>query len=196
MDNTKLNIGEVRFSYLHVFQPQASAGGSDKKYSVALIIPKSNTELVAKIKEAIRNAYNAGIGTFGGSLPEKGRWRSPLRDGDVEKAGDEAYKDSWFINASSKTRPGIVKRDPTGVQKFVPIADEQELYSGCYGYASVNFFAYNNSGNKGISAGLNNVLKTRNGDFLGGRASAESDFDSLDLENTPESDPVSDDNIF
>ena len=187
--NPKINIGEVRFSYLHVFSPRSS-DGSEAKYSVSLIIPKSNTELVAKVKEAIRAAYEGGIGLYGGTLPPKGAWRNPLRDGDIEKPADEAYKDAYFVNATCKTPPGIVKPDPTGMSKFTKITDEQELYSGCYGYASVNFFAFNRSGNKGVACGLNNILKTRNGDFLGGRASADSDFEGLDIGPAPAEDDI------
>ena len=179
--STKVLIGEVRFSYVHLFTPRQNSPTDKAKYSVSLIIPKSDKALVEKIKAGIAAAYNGGVQRFGGALPPRGTWRNPLRDGDLEKPADEAYKDSWFINAQSQTKPGIVKPDPSGLSKYVPITDEEELYSGCYGYAAVNFFAYNNAGNKGISAGLNNVLKTRNGDFLGGRVSADADFDDVDL---------------
>lgn len=183
-NSTKVKIGKVRFSYLHVFQPSANQEGQQPKYSITLIIPKSNTELVASIQQAITNAYNAGLGTFGGKKPTV--WRNPLRDGDTERPEDEAFADAYFINASSKTKPGIVKWGPLG--KLVEITDEQELYSGCYGYASVNFFAYNFNGNKGIGCGLNNILKTDNGDYLGGRASAQSDFGDMqpETEDMPE----------
>lgn len=180
MDPTKVTIGEVRFSYLHVFKPEATAEGAEKKYSVSLIIPKSNTELVARIKAAIDKAFNDGIATkFGGKRPAV--WKNPLRDGDLERPDDEAYANAYFVNASSKNQPGIVKPNPSGMTKFTTITDEQELFSGCYGYASVNFFPFANSGNKGVAAGLNNILKTREGDFLGGRASAESDFSGLSI---------------
>jgi len=196
--STKVLIGEVRFSYVHLFQPRQSSPTDKAKYSVSLIIPKSDKALIDKIKAGIAAAYNGGVQRFGGTLPPKGTWRNPLRDGDLEKSEDEAYKGSYFINAQSQTKPGLVKPDPSGMSKFIPITDEEELYSGCYGYAAVNFFAYNNAGNKGISAGLNNVLKTRNGDFLGGRVSADAEFDDLDLSaigQMPDS-PAGDDDIF
>lgn len=179
MDNktTKCKIGKVRFSYLHVFTPRANEAGGDPKYSVTLIIPKSDTVLIGAIKEAIGAAYEAGIGKFGGKLPPKGTWKVPLRDGDLERPDDESFADAYFINASSKTKPGVVKWGANG--QLVDITDEDELYSGCYGYASVNFFAFNNSGNKGVACGLNNILKTDNGDYLGGRSSAKSDFGDM-----------------
>ena len=173
---TKCLIGEVRLSYVHLFTPEAVADGGDKKYSVSLIIPKSNTKLLAQIKTAIEAATQAGIASkFGGKRPLN--LKNPLRDGDLERADDEAYANCYFINASSKTKPGVVKRVKIGAEnKLVEVTNEEDIYSGCYGFASVNFFAFNNAGNRGIAAGLNNVLKTRDGEFLGGRSSAESDF--------------------
>lgn len=173
---TKVKIGEVRFSYVHIFTPEAAAEGGDKKYSVSLIIPKSNKKLIADIKAAIEAATQAGIASrFDGKRPVN--LRSPLRDGDLERADDEAYAGAYFINVSSKTKPGIVKRMKiNGENKLVEVTNEDDIYSGCYGFASVNFFAYNNKGNRGIGAGLNNILKTRDGEYLGGRSSAESDF--------------------
>ena len=193
MSDTKITIGEVRFSYVHVFQPEAVAEGADKKYSVSLIIPKSNTKLVAQIKEAIKAAVQAGIATkFGGKQPAG--LKHPLRDGDEERPDDEAYADAYFINATSRTKPGLVKAMTVGGEKkLVEITNEDDFYSGCYGYASVNFFPFNNAGNRGIAAGLNNVLKTRDGDFLGGRSSAQTDFADIDLNSIQE---TKDDDIF
>lgn len=178
--STKVRIGEVRLSYCHLFQPEAVADGGDKKYSVSIIIPKSNTKLVAEIKAAIEAAAQAGMSKFGGRRPAN--LKTPLRDGDLDRADDDAYADSWFINASSRTKPGVVKvMDLGGEKKLVEVTNEEDIYSGCYGYVTVNFFAFNNAGNRGIAAGLNNVLKTRDGAFLGGRTSAQSDFGDMDL---------------
>ena len=173
---TKVKIGEVRFSYVHIFTPEAVAEGNEKKYSVSLIIPKTNKKLIAEIKAAIEAAIQAGIASrFDGKRPVN--LRSPLRDGDLGRAEDEAYAGAYFVNVSSKTKPGIVKRmKVNGENRLVEVTNEEDIYSGCYGFASVNFFAYNNKGNKGIGAGLNNILKTRDGEYLGGRTSAESDF--------------------
>lgn len=190
--NTKVRIGEVRLSYCHLFQPEAVADGGEKKYSVSIIIPKSNTKLVAEVKAAIEAAAAAGISKFGGRRPAN--LKTPLRDGDLERADDDAYADAWFINASSKGKPGVVKvMNVQGEKKLVEVTNEEEVYSGCYGYVSVNFFAFNNAGNKGVAAGLNNVLKTKDGTFLGGRTSAQTDFGDMDLSGIGES---GDDDIF
>lgn len=191
---TRVLIGECRLSYVHLFKPEVISEGNPAKYSVSIIIPKTNTELVEKIKAAIVAAYQAGIGTFGGKLPAKGTWKNPLRDGDTERPDDPAYAGAYFINASSKTKPGLVKKGT--VSKFTEITDENELYSGCFGYVSVNFYAFSQSGNKGIGAGLNNVLKTKDGDFLGGRVSAETDFDGLDVSGFGNDAGISDDDVF
>lgn len=173
---TKCLIGEVRFSYCHVFQPEAASEGAEKKYSVSLIIPKSNAKLAEAIRHAIEAAKAAGLASkFGGRMPAT--LKTPLRDGDLERPEDEAYAGSWFINAASKTKPGLVKRvRVNGENKLVEISNEDDFYSGCYGFATVNFYAYSSAGNRGIAAGLNNILKTRDGEYLGGRSSAESDF--------------------
>lgn len=189
--STKVVIGECRLSYVHLFKPESISEGQQPKYSVSLIIPKSNKELVAKIRTAIDSAFKAGIGTFGGKLPKDGGWKNPLRDGDLERAGDPAYESSYFINAGSKTKPGIVKKGT--VSKLTEITDENELYSGCYGYVSVNFYAFSTNGNKGVAAGLNNVLKSRDGEYLGGRASAETDFEDVDVDSF---DSITDDDVI
>ena len=183
--STRAVIGPVRFSYLHVFEPwKGSDGKSEPKYSVSLIIPKDDTETLAKIKAALTAAFQAGISAkWNGVQPPKGTWRNPLRDGDIDRPADEAYKNYYFINATAKTQPGVVKINPAGDPKYIKITDPDEIYSGCYGYASINFFAFNNAGNKGISAGLNNLLKTSDGEFLGGRSDAASDFNDIKVED-------------
>jgi len=191
----KAVIGPVRFSYLHVFEPWAGSDGkNDPKYSACIIIPKSDKDSIDKIKAAIAVTYKDGASVFGGALPEKGKWNNPLRDGDLERPADEAFKDAYFINASSKSKPGIVKINPAGNPRYIPITNQDELYSGCYGYVSLGFFAYSNAGNKGVSAGLNNILKTSDGEYMGGRSSADTDFEGLELDGALGSAGTIDDN--
>lgn len=168
---TKVITNKVRFSYLHVFEPTAIDEGQDKKYSVSLIIPKSDKETIKKINKAIEAAKEAGKAKFNGKIPAN--LKTPLRDGDEERPEDEAYEGAYFINANAKTKPGLVKKGDMGL---VRIEDPEELYSGCFGRASITFYAFNTSGNKGIACGLNNLMKLEDGESLGGRVSAESDF--------------------
>ncbi len=170
---TKVITGpETRWSYANVWDPK-SINGSNPKYSLSLIISKDDEETLNKIKAAIQAAYEEGEAKLKGNgktVPPLSAIKSPLRDGDIEKPDDEAYKNAYFINANSTTAPGIVDKDRQ------PIIDRSEVYSGVYGRASINFYAFNVNGNKGIACGLNNLQKIKDGEHLGGKASAESDF--------------------
>lgn len=170
VESTKVITGKVRFSYANVWEPKSINGG-DAKYSVSLIIPKSDKKTIKNINNAIEAAKKAGVSKFGGKIPAN--LKLPLRDGDTEREDDENYADSFFVNANCVTKPGIV--DKAGN----PIIDSTEFYSGCYGYASITFYAFNSSGNKGIACGLNNLMKLEDGEPLGGRSRAEDDFASL-----------------
>ena len=174
---TKVITGvNTRWSYANVWQPKAINGGTPK-YSVSLIIPKSDTVTVNKIKAAIKAAYEEGESKLKGngrSVPPLSAIKTPLRDGDLERPEDEAYKNSFFVNANSSTAPGIVDADRQ------PIINTSEVYSGVYGRASINFYAFNSNGNRGIACGLNNLQKIRDGEPLGGKSSAEDDFAEFD----------------
>lgn len=163
---------DTRWSYANVWEPKSINGGTPK-FSVSLIIPKSDTKTIDAIKKAIEAAYKEGEAKLKGnsrSVPALEAIKTPLRDGDLERPDDEAYKNSYFINANSTTPPGIVD---ASVQ---PILTRSEVYSGVYGRASINFYAFNSNGNRGIACGLNNLQKIRDGEPLGSRATAESDF--------------------
>ena len=169
---------DTRWSYANVWEPKSINGGAPK-YSVSLIIPKSDTTTVAKIKAAIEAAYQEGEPKLQGnsnSVPPLAAIKTPLRDGDIERPDDEAYANAYFINANSSTAPGIVDADRN------PILTHSEVYSGVYGRASINLYAFNSNGNKGIACGLNNLQLIRSGEPLGGKASAEADFATDDDE--------------
>lgn len=165
--STKVVTGEVRFSYVNVFEPK-SINGSDEKYSVSLLIDKRDTKTIEAIERAIEAAKQAGVAKFGGKIPPV--LKLPLRDGDAERPDDESYAGKMFVNANCKTKPGLIEKN--GME----IIDATEFYSGCYGKASVTFYAFNSNGNKGIACGLNNIMKTRDGEPLGGRSRAVDDF--------------------
>lgn len=174
---TKVVTGVVRLSYANVWEPKAVSEGQPPKYSVSIIIPKSDTETIAKINAAVDAAIEEGIGKFGGKKPNKASLKLPLRDGDTEREDDEAYANSYFINANSNTAPQIVDT------KVQPILERGEVYSGVYARVSVNFYAFNSSGNKGIACGLGNIQKVRDGEPLGGKSKAEDDFDELPVDD-------------
>ena len=174
---TKVITGvNTRWSYVNAWEPKSINGGAPK-YSVSLIIPKSDTKTLEKIRAAIQAAYEEGQSKLKGngrSVPALSALKTPLRDGDAERPDDEAYANSYFVNANSGTAPGIVDADRN------PILERSEVYSGVYGRASINFYAFNSNGNKGIACGLNNLQKIRDGESLGGKSRAEDDFAEAD----------------
>lgn len=175
MNNENANLTKVivpcRFSYLHCWEAEA-VNGSDPKYSVSAIISKSDTETIGKIKKAIEQAKQDSVSKWGGKVPAN--LKLPLRDGDIDRPEDEAYKDSYFFNANSRQAPQVVDKNVQAV------LDQTEVYSGCYGRISVNFYGFNNNGNRGIAAGLGNIQKLRDGEPLSSRSNAEEDFDSVE----------------
>ena len=170
---TKIVTGkDTRWSYANVWEPKAINGGTPK-YSVSLIIPKSDTETIEKIESAIKVAYAEGMNKLRGngkSVPPLKAIKTPLRDGDEERPDDEAYKNCYFVNANSPTAPGIVDAH------CQPILEHSEVYSGVRGRASISFYAFNSNGNRGIACGLCNLQKISDDTPLGGKSRAEDDF--------------------
>jgi hypothetical protein len=166
-NKVKVVTGKVRFSYANVFTPKAAMEGSTPKYSVSILIPKSDKEGVAKLQKAFEECKTSNAAFFGGSVPKL--LKGGLRDGDAERE-DEAYAGHYFINANSAQKPEIV--DAQREELF----DQSEFYSGCYGRASITFYPYNAQGSKGIACGLNNLQKLEDGEKLGGGSSAAADF--------------------
>lgn len=173
--DTIVRLGEVRFSYTAVFQPKKNDNGTPSKYGVCIIIPKEDTETVNLVKEAIDAAKQRGkMEKWGGKIPAN--VKSCLRDGDIDREDDEAFAGCYFLNASSRNKPGVKVLEDGVVSDAL---DDEDFYSGCYGAVTLDFFPYESSGNKGVGAGLNNVIKTRDGDRLSGGRSADEDFADL-----------------
>lgn len=130
---------ETRWSYANVWEPKSINGGTPQ-YSASLIIPKSDTVTVRKIKAAIETAYHdceSKLKGNGKTVPPLATIKTPLRDGEVERPDDEAYTNTYFINANSATALGIVDLDRN------PILSRSEVYSGVYDRASIKFYAFN-----------------------------------------------------
>ena len=171
ISDTNVRIGPVRFSYVNVFRKNPQSD----KYSVAVLIPKTEHEAIETLKSAIENAKTLGkTKCFGGKVPAN--LKTPLHDGDVEK-DDEAYKGCYYFNATNTNRPGVrVKTDDGAI---VEALDDEDFYSGCYGAITVNLFPYAKNGNSGVSASLQNVIKLNDGEKLSGGRSADLDFADL-----------------
>jgi hypothetical protein len=164
-------IVPCRFSYLHCWEPD-SVNGGDPKYSVSAIVPKSDTKTIEAIKAAIEQAKKESVSKWGGKIPTN--LKTPLRDGDIDRPDDEAYKGCYFFNANSRQAPQVVD------SKVQPILDQSEVYSGCYGRISVTFYGYNSNGNRGVAAGLGNIQKLKDGEALGGRSKAADEFSTVE----------------
>ena len=156
LSSTKVVTSPVRLSYANLLEAK-SVGGGTPKYGVSLIIPKSDTKLIETINNAIEAAIQEGVSTFGGKVPNRNTLKLPLRDGDTDRSDDPAYADSYFINANSLTPPEIVDKS------LNPILDRSEIYSGMYARVSINFYAFNSNGNRGIACGLGNVQRLKTG---------------------------------
>ena len=168
----KVITSVCRLSYANIWQAKSINGGAPK-YSASVLIPKSDTKTVAKVKAAIQAAYEEGEGKLKGNgktAPSLVSLKTPLRDGDTERPDDEAYAGHWFINANSNTAPGVVDANRE------PIYDTSEIYSGVYARVSLSFYAFNSNGNRGIACALQNIQKVRDGEALGGKSKAEDDF--------------------
>lgn len=177
MENTtsRVVLQNVRLSYAHIWAPSEDLNGNPK-YSVCLLIPKTDKANLSRIKAGVAAAKNDGkpkLADKNGSIPAN--LDTSVRDGDTEKAGQEEYAGCYYINA---------KANPDHAPKIVdhacaPIMDKDQVYSGCYAHVSINFFAYNKNGKKGIAAGLGNIMKVKDGERFAGGASAEDDFKDL-----------------
>lgn len=169
-NSTKVVTGKVRFCYVNVFEPTAINEGDTPKYNLCVLIPKSDTKTIEAVRKAIEAAKIAGkskLADKSGKIPST--IKLPLRDGDEERSDDPAYEGMMFINANSTRKPAIVDKD------LNPIMSQEEFYSGCYGRASINFYAFNVQ-SKGIAAGLQNLQKLEDGEMLAGGSTAEEDF--------------------
>ncbi len=173
-NETKVITGKVRLSYANLFEPK-SINGSEPKYSVSIIIPKEDAQMVEAIEQAIENAKERDKGKWNGKIPAN--LKLPLRDGDVERPDDDAYANSYFVNANSLRAPAVVGTEKDSATGRAIRLTEEEVYSGCYARVSINFYGFNAAGNKGIACGLGNVQKVDDGERLGGGSSAEEDFE-------------------
>ena len=176
-----LVTGKVRFSYANVFEPRRTPNG-EEKYSITLLIPKSDTDTYQRIMTEVNKTLQENLAdTFKGVMKKKKK--TPIHDGDGVRQSGEPYgaecKGCWVITANSNNAPEVVDASCN------PIISKNEFYSGCYGRASLRFYAYNQNGNRGIGCGLGNVQKLEDGQPLGGRTTASEDFGAPAQPTTP-----------
>lgn len=178
--STTVTTGEVRLSYVNLFQPRAQHEGAEPKYSVTILLPKSDAATYQRIQAAIQAAYERGVTEkWNGARPPL---KHTIHDGDGVRPNGEPFgpecKGHWVFTATSKQKPEVVDAN------LNPIIDQSKVYSGVYGRVNINFFAYNQSGNRGVSAGLGPVQILRDGEPLGGRVTAADVFGAAPVPQT------------
>jgi hypothetical protein len=155
-------------------KPKSGPRGGEPLFSVCGVSPKTDKEAQEKFNAAIRAACELGKPLWGGKVPQQ--LDLPLRDGDLKGAKYPEFKGSWYFNAKSKFKPGLVDADGN------EILDPSEIYSGCTARLSLNLYPYSALGNVGIGIGLNNVMKISDGKRLTGRGNPADDFTEDDEE--------------
>ena len=173
---TRVLTGECRLSYVNLVQPRANNNdpSAKPKYSVTLLIPKTDTAVYQNILSSIEAAAADAQGKlWNGVRPPV--MPIPIHDGDGVRDNGTPYgpecKGCWVITASSNNKPQVIHQSDINTE-LAP----QDIYSGMYARVTINFFGYNRAGKRGIGCGLGNVMKTRDGEPLAGGASAAADF--------------------
>lgn len=172
-DARNVTTGEVRLSFVNLYTPRANQPGQEPKYSVTLLIPKSDMATMQRVQAGLAAAHKQGV--------EKGFWaagaqpKTVLYDGDGLRPQGEPFgpecKGHWVMRASSKQQPSVVDFS------LNPIMDQTKVYSGVFGRVNIEFYAFNNQ-SKGIGAQLGPVQITREGEALVSRVTAEQAFGS------------------
>jgi hypothetical protein len=165
-DREKVTTPEFRVSFPNVFRA-ASYDGGEPKFNVSMIFSKKAD--LAAMKAIAKAAVKA---KWGDKPPSN--LKNPFRDGTEKEHLDGYGPDTIFVGASTKSRPGLVDKS------LNPIIEEDEFYAGCYARATISAFCYDVKGNKGVSFGLHNIQKLRDGESFSGRVAAEEDFDKVD----------------
>ena len=167
----KVVTKKIRVNYPNLFEAKQTELSDEKRYSVAILIPKSDIDTVEQIKEAIQIEKRKGLEIW--KDIDLGDIKLPLRDGDIEKSDIKEYKNHYFVNATSKYKPGIVDRN------LNEITDEKEIYPGCYARVSINFYHFNKNGQVGIGCGINN-LQNGDGEYISINSEPEDDFSVIE----------------
>ena len=181
--STQVLTPEFRVSFPAVFTPKASMDGGKSKFTITMLFQKTTdiTALKLAVKAALVEKWGADATKYPKNL------RLPFRDG-TEKDYDGYGADVVFCSATSMQKPGLVD------QAVQAIIEPNEFYGGCYARATVNAYAYEVKGNKGVALGLRNIQKLRDGEPFSGRSKPETDFDAIAVPaaTASEADPLAD----
>jgi len=162
----RVKTPEFVATYAFVFEPRETPNG-EMKYQMCMLFDRTKMSELKPVVQAIANAMAKKFGNNMSKWPKMAK--CPVRDGDEERDGNE-YKGMLFINCGTKNAPGIIDTNRQ------PMLTNEEFYSGCHARATLTFYGYDTSGNKGVGCGLNNILKISDGKRLDGQVAAEDDF--------------------
>lgn len=166
----------VRFSYLHAFKAVKVSDEGEPKFGVSAIISKKDKKTIKLIEDAIELAKAQGKSKlWGGKLPSGSGFKVSFRDGDEDRSEDEGYEGSMFVSCHSASRPSVLDKN------MQPIINEDEIGSGDYGFVNITFYPYNVKNNKGIAAGLNHIMKAKDGERFSSKISKEAAFEGIDM---------------
>lgn len=178
----KLVTEEFRSSYAFVHEARAMNEGDEPKYSIQMLFEKNNEKAIKPLVQILANAAAAKWGDI--SKWPRMKYNPMTLDTEMPEEGDgidtleKHLRGKMSLNARNKNKPGIVGADAK------PLFDQDDFYSGCMARASLGCFAYENSGNKGVSLSLNNLMKTKDNDRLDGQTKAEDDFGAFATEES------------
>lgn len=180
-----VKTGLVRFTFVHLAEPHSYNDAPNKKYSVSILIDKNDHKTLDTIKENYNEAKQKGIEKYGQMFANKA---TPLKrkpgtingilvdcDEDERYMDNADYKGKYMMTAKAVNAPDVCILSKGVVMKLQPEQIKEEVYSGCYGKITFNFYPYSRTGT-GIACGLANVIKKKDGDFMGGRVSGLTDF--------------------
>lgn len=193
-NQNRVMTGEVRFSYCHLDEPHAVEEGQTPKYSVSLIIPKTDTKTLKALEADYKKAIQKGVEKFGQAFSKSpapfvrqaGSNSGLLIDADADdRYMDNAdYKGCYILNPKATTAPTVYQWTAMGPTLINKEEIKDIVYSGCYGRALINCYPFNSKVNKGIACGLDSVIKTKDGESLGGHVNAMDYWGTLEADES------------
>lgn len=157
-----------RLSFANIWEARQVNNQGEPRFTVSCLIDPATKEGkrdMQLIEAGIEAAMEEGAKKLDGAK----KLKMPLFEGEDDQPGDMNYKGMMVIHAGNKKKPEIVDRNSK------PIMDQSKVYSGCYCYVAINFFAYDNT-SKGVSASLQHIMFVKDGDRLDNRKNAEDTF--------------------
>lgn len=180
----ELVTGECRLSYCNLLEARAINNGGTPQFSAKILIPKTDVATLGALKAAkevaVKNGVTEGKKPFATFSPALlATMTVALKDGDIHFPDNPECAGCWVLNAKTPQDkpPGVLNEKKERVTK----EQASDIYSGMYGKVHIQLFPFDTAGNKGIGVSLQNVMKTRDGDPLGGgRKRAEDVFGAAD----------------